>query len=267
MLSIPLEFKIVEREAPDLDSTSKSGIRRGKIKEHDTPRWTSTWIPWDPQMDVSGFVRNLKRELAAVCVAARGEVERDLRSRIAEARILKGSLDDIVEGKTPPHPKFVTPSIVHTTSASSKRRRIRADDDDDEEEVYRSSRSQGSANRPSSYRTRSTGTSPFDFEARVPEPTMDIVEPAPRPPSVPKKTPGKVKLCQGCNEPSPVYKTVCASCGTDFPPRKPKPAPSSTASTNASGLGKGKKKCKNCGEKIASSKRECPKCFANCVGK
>ena len=87
-VSVHLEFKVVEREVPDLDSTSKSGIRRGKIKEHDIPKWVSLWIPWENYMDVTGFVRNLKRELAAVGLAARGDVDRDLRARIAEANIL-----------------------------------------------------------------------------------------------------------------------------------------------------------------------------------
>lgn len=98
----------MERNEPDIDPTSKSGIRRGKIKEGQRPVWVSQWIPWEPQMDVAVFVRNLKRELASQCFACRGEVERDLAARVLEARLESPDYFPSI----PPVPVLATPQRV-----------------------------------------------------------------------------------------------------------------------------------------------------------
>ena len=164
-VSVPLEFKVVEREVPDLDSTSKSGIRRGKIKEHDIPKWVSLWIPWENYMDVTGFVRNLKRELAAVGLAARGDVDRDLRARIAEANILAPpkQTQTILDDESS-HSKSLhhTPGQHHTPPSyypSSKKRSRRSfggneDEEDDNDETFTLNKN---VIRSSTYRTRSVG--------------------------------------------------------------------------------------------------------------
>jgi len=104
--AIPLEFKLLERAEPEVDSSTNSGIRRGKIKEdHDNPpKWTSTWIPWDDAMDVGVFLRNLKRELAAVGLAAARDIEGNLRARIAEYAILNGPSASKATVARPPAP-------------------------------------------------------------------------------------------------------------------------------------------------------------------
>ena len=277
--SIPLEFKLVEREMPTSDSTTGSTTRRGKIKEHDTPKWLSAWIPWDDHMDVTHFLRNLQRELAAVGLAATRDVERNMRARIDEYKIFNGEdtspipsnlLDHSSSSNSLLNRSGVGGKASKSSSSSSKRSAKRAktfsdgyddeeddldeeeeeeddNDDDHDDEVYSGRKtSRRSASKRKSYSAdRSFATTNRTSSTGQPEASE----------AIPRSSSSKaVRSCASCENQLDPGENVCTTCGTEVESQKAKGV-----------LGKGKKFCKNCSAIIASSRKDCPICFAHIV--
>lgn len=225
-LAIPLEFAVVER-----DSAGKSGSRRAKIKESDTPKWVSMWIPWNLSMDITVFARSVRRELAAVGLAARTEIEQDLRARITEALLLLEPAEQ--EKVLKMHSEQTALPQAHSAtkpSATSNRKRqhLLAYHDDVEDDNDESYYEKPSVLRKTTYHTRSSGGD------------VDSAE-------------GEDGVMDGL-----LRKTPVAKKRTSF---------SASYSSTAMGLGKGKKLCKSCRAVIASSKRSCPECCVPCVNR
>jgi hypothetical protein len=265
MFSIPLEFKLVEREVPDVDSGTNSGIRRGKIKEHDIPKWTSTWIPWDVNMEVPVFLRNLQRELAAVGLAATRDVERILRARIGEYLILYGQ--NLAE-TTQNIPKSSSSSGGAAAAISrrmagdddgmrprykTKKRRAGDEDDGEDDDEPWTSRKAAAIPKTSTYKTRSAGLdemfSPIAVTSRRRSSEQLLLSPLSNNPVERKRSRQFVELAA----PPP-------------PPSYPPSYGDDSAQPQNRVLGKGRKFCKGCQAIIASSRRECPHCHIDTVG-
>ena len=296
--SIPLEFKLVERETPAADASLGTGtMRRGKIKEDQlhSNRWLSTWIPWDDQMDMTTFLRNLQRELAAVGLAATRDVERNMRARIDEYKIFSGDISSSVlsaEGNS--NNNFMIKSSSSLSGAASaassvvgpvssngspsssvrrsKRRKARGgfDDDDendsadedaendeeDDDEVY-------SAKRTTAFkRGRKRKQPSYSATSRPSSSSLHSQ-------NVTSTSP-VAEVVDSQQQRPPLLSTQkikfqCAACDGPLEPGiQTCPQCGADAMPKPGSLGKGKKLCRSCKGVLASFRRECTHCHAPC---